>query len=134
MTHPGRPKREPVSLRKRILLTVAFCAILALVGRSILGDRGLFEVWRKKTAFQELTTEVQTLRDRNTSLRRQIEALRHDPLAIERIAREELGYVRPGEITFVLREDDRTQAATNPDLYGPGPAPGYLTPEAPKAR
>jgi cell division protein FtsB len=95
---------------------VALCAILALVGRSILGDRGLFEVWRKKTSFQQLTAEVQTLRDQNTSLRSQIEALRHDPLAIERIAREELGYVRPGEITFVFREDNRTQAVSNPGL------------------
>ena len=116
MTRPGRPKHEPVSLRKRILLTAALCAILALVGRSILGDRGLFEVWRKKSAHQQLAVEVQLLRDENTSLHRQIEALRHDPLAIERIAREELGYVRPGEITFVFREDNRTQAVSNPGL------------------
>ena len=134
MTRPARARHEPVSLRKRILLTVALCAILALVGRSILGDRGLFEVWRKKTSFQQLTGEVQGLRDQNTSLRRQIEALRHDPLAIERIAREELGYVRPGEITFVLREDNRTQAATNPDLLRPGATPGYLVPDRPRAQ
>jgi cell division protein FtsB len=134
VTRPARTRHEPVSLRKRILLTVALCAILALVGRSILGDRGLFEVWRKKTSFQQLTGEVQALRDQNTSLRHQIEALRHDPLAIERIAREELGYVRPGEITFVIREDNRTQAATNPELYGPGATPGHLAPGKPQAR
>ena len=116
MTRSVRPRREPVSLRKRILLTAALCAILALVGRSILGDRGLFEVWRKKSSYRQLTAEVQVLRDENTSLRQQIEALRHDPLAIERIAREELGYVSPGEIAFVFREDNRTQAVSNPGL------------------
>jgi cell division protein FtsB len=114
VTRPARSKHEPVSFRKRLLLAVALCAILALVGRSILGDRGLFEVWRKKSSHQQLSAEVQVLRDENTSLRRQIEALRHDPLAIERIAREDLGYARPGEITFVFREDTKTQATSNP--------------------
>jgi len=71
-------------------------------------------VWRKKSSHQQLSAEVQVLRDENTSLRRQIEALRHDPLAIERIAREDLGYARPGEITFVFREDTKTQATSNP--------------------
>ena len=114
MKRPARPRHEPVSFRKRLLLTVALCAVLALVGRSILGDRGLFEVLRKKSSHQHLAAEVQVLRDENTSLRRQIEALRHDPLSIERIAREELGYVRPGEITFVFREDTKAQAVSNP--------------------
>ncbi len=114
MKRSVRPGHEPVSFRKRLLLTLALCAILALVGRSILGDRGLFEVWRKKSAHQQLSAEVQALRDENASLHRQIEALRHDPLAIERIAREELGYVRPGEISFVFREDTKAQAVSTP--------------------
>jgi cell division protein FtsB len=105
-----RPRTESISLRKRLILTLALCALLALVGRSILGDRGLFEVWRKKSSFERLSGEVQALRDQNSSLHREIEALRHNPLAIERIARENLGYARPGEITFVFREDDETRA------------------------
>ena len=109
-----RGRHEPVTFRKRLILTVALCAILALVGRSILGDRGLFEVWRKKSSTQQLASEVQALRDRNTSLHQQIQALKHDPLAIERIAREELGYARPGEITFVFREDGGARTASSP--------------------
>jgi cell division protein FtsB len=112
MTRRPRPRHEPASLRKRLILTVVFCALLALVGRSILGDRGLFEVWRKKSTFQQISAEVQTLRDENATLHKQIEALQHDPLAIERVAREDLGYSRPGEITFVFREDDPTRTAS----------------------
>jgi len=114
MTRSPNSRRDPPSLRKRLILTVMLCALLALVGRSILGDRGLFEVWRKKSAFQQISAEVQTLRDENATLHRQIEALQHDPLAIERIAREDLGYSRPGEITFVFREDDGTHPAFTP--------------------
>jgi cell division protein FtsB len=101
-------------MRKRLIFTLAFCALLALVGRSILGERGLFEVWRKKSAYRQISAEVQALRDENAALHRQVDALQHDPLAIERIAREELGYARPGEITFVFREDDTTRVVMNP--------------------
>jgi cell division protein FtsB len=107
-----RPRRPPASMRKRVILTLVFCALLALVGRSILGDRGLFEVWRKKSAFQQISSEVQALRTENASLRKEVDALQHDPQAIERIAREELGYARPGEITFIFREDDPTRTAS----------------------
>lgn len=94
------------SLKRRLLVTLALCAILAMAGRSLVGERGLFEVWRKKSATQKLASEVQALRDENIDLKRQIQELRSDPSAIERIAREELGYSRPGEITFVFREDE----------------------------
>lgn len=110
------PRRKTVypSLRNRLILTVALCAILALVARSIIGDRGLFEVWRKKGSYHRLAAEVQAFREENVSLNREIQALRASPLAIERIAREELGYARPGEITFVFREDGGPRIATSP--------------------
>jgi len=115
VTRPARhARREPVSIGKRLLLTVSLCAILALVARSILGDRGLFEVWRKKSTYQQISSEVLALREENASLHAQIRALRQDPLAIERVAREELGYARPGEITFVFREESGARATFNP--------------------
>ena len=38
-------------------------------------------------------------------LAEEISALRSDPQAIERLAREELGLVRPGETVFLIREE-----------------------------
>jgi cell division protein FtsB len=101
-----RQDPPPTSLKLRLLFTLALCAILAMVGRSLVGDRGLFEVWRKKSAYQKLAAEVQALREENVQLKQEIQALRSDPDAIERIAREQLGYSKPGEITFVFREDE----------------------------
>jgi len=101
-------------MKKRILFTLALCGVIALGGRAVLGDRGFFEVWRKKSAFRELSGQVQALREENLSLTREIQALRSDPLAIERIAREELGYSRPGEITFIFREDQGPQLTAKP--------------------
>ena len=57
----------------------------------------------------QLRRELATLKARNAQLReetvrlgRQAEALRDDPDAIERVARAELGWVRPGEIVIDL--------------------------------
>jgi len=109
-----RGKPGPPSLRKRLLLTVALSAIIALVTRAVIGDRGMFEIWRKKSSFRQLSAEVRTLRDENVALKQQIQALRSDPLAIERIAREELGYARPGEVTFVFRDDEKRPVTPRP--------------------
>jgi cell division protein FtsB len=98
--------RRPATLRRRLLFTLGLCATLAMAGRSLIGERGLFEVWRKKSAYQKLAGDVQALRSENISLKQEIQALRSDPASIERIAREQLGYSRPGEITFVFREDE----------------------------
>lgn len=42
------------------------------------------------------------MRDESERLMREIEALRGDPRALERAAREELGFVKPGEIILNL--------------------------------
>jgi cell division protein FtsB len=109
-----RDSARPSSLKMRLLFTLSICAILAMAGRSLVGDRGLFEVWRKKGAYQKLAVEVQALRVENVGLRAEIQALRSDPSAIERIAREELGYSRPGEISFVFREDEGSRLSSVP--------------------
>ena len=85
-----------------------------MAGRSLVGERGLFEVWRKKSVHQQLAGEVLSLRAENVNLKREIQALRSDPASIERIAREELGYSRLGEITFVFREDEGPRLSSNP--------------------
>jgi len=45
-----------------------------------------------------LSTRIARLRAENTVLRQRAEALRRDPAAIEAVARETLGLMRPGEI------------------------------------
>jgi cell division protein FtsB len=60
-------------------------------------------------SYLELRRDLATLRTQNARLRadnerltRDAEALRSDPRAIERVARMELGFVRPGEVVFDL--------------------------------
>jgi cell division protein FtsB len=57
--------------------------------------------------YRALRSELQRLRDDNENSRREVERLGHevdhlrsDPLAVERIARDELGMVRKDELIF----------------------------------
>ena len=72
-------------------------ALILLVGAAILGDRGVLHLWRLRTEVQTLHQELQALEAENARLARAIADLRDNPAVIERIAREELGLVRPGE-------------------------------------
>jgi len=70
---------------------VAFVAIL------VVGGNGLLKVWRMKQQAQDLQRSIQLLEAENDQLARTIERLRDDPAMIEKLAREELGYVKKGE-------------------------------------
>lgn len=57
--------------------------------------------------YRALSAELKDVREANARLEREVrelerdvKALREDPLALERIARDELGMVREGEILF----------------------------------
>jgi cell division protein FtsB len=52
--------------------------------------------------FMQMETEVQGIRDRNTSLRRDVERLRNDKKVQEAAARERLNMVRANEIVVPL--------------------------------
>lgn len=67
--------------------------------------------------------ELARLKTENDDLQATVSAL-DTPLEVERIAREQLGYVRPGETAFVLMEPDQTQTrvapSPAPDVEDPG--------------
>jgi cell division protein FtsB len=68
-----------------------------LVGAAVFGDTGLLHLQRLRAEVAALHRDVQALEAENERLSRAITDLRTDPAAVERIAREELGLVRPGE-------------------------------------
>ena len=68
------------------------------------GYDGLMELrssWREE---RELQQELQRLRDENVSIEDGIEDLSPDGAAIERIARQDLGWAKPGEIVIKIPE------------------------------
>ena len=90
-------------LRKRAAVLSAVIALIALVVGSVFGDRGILHWMAEQERNASMAREVDDLRAQNERLAGEIEALRRDPRAVERIAREELGLARSGEVLLLLR-------------------------------
>lgn len=74
----------------------------ALVLLSLMDSGGFRHSMALKRELAELEERNRVLRERNQALIEEIELLRSDPKALERAAREELGFVRPGELVFIV--------------------------------
>lgn len=98
---------------------VLFMALLALAG---------LKSWRDLEAARErertLETRIDETRARIDRLRARIERLRSDPGTLERLAREDLGMVRPGDVVIELPAGEAsTPSAGSAGPSPPGPAP-----------
>jgi cell division protein FtsB len=77
------------------------CYVLYVV---IFGSNGWLVYRQKKTAYDKLQQEVQLIEQENKQLQGSIKALKTDPKAIEKEAREQLRYAKPGEVIYVIPE------------------------------
>jgi cell division protein FtsB len=97
--------RSDIGLRRKAATLASIILVLALVVGSLFGDRGFLQLMRQQERADALAREIEQLRMDNSRLASEIAALRSDPRAIERLAREELGLTRPGETVFLIHED-----------------------------
>ncbi|MDP1923104.1 MAG: septum formation initiator family protein [Myxococcales bacterium] len=87
--------------RQQLLWACVFVALIAAAA-SAAAEGGFRRYLRLSQDVKSLKERNKRLGDDNVRLRREVEALRDDPRALERAAREELGLVKPGEIVFSL--------------------------------
>jgi cell division protein FtsB len=109
-----RPTRPAVFSRAGwILLTLAFIA--AIILDALFSETGIFQLRELEQEFQRLQLELQKLQRENAELEKQISGFRSGTDALEKVAREELGFVKPGEVTFLFPEKEGSLEAGNPD-------------------
>lgn len=89
-------------MHRRHALWASVFAALVLAAASAMAEGGFRRYVRLSNDVRALKDRNQRLSDDNTRLRQEVDALRSDPRALERAAREELGLVKPGEIVFSL--------------------------------
>ena len=65
-------------------------------------DRGLPELQHARTRVADLHDAIARLQSENARLRAEIESVKKSSYAIERIAREDLGMSRKGEVVYML--------------------------------
>lgn len=83
-----------------LLLTFSFFILLTLI--TVFHDGGILTVFKLQNQMTELEQSNKALYERNLKIHEEIEALKTDPLAIEKIAREKFNWIKPGETVYQI--------------------------------
>ena len=78
-------------------ICVAF-GLCVMLFTGFTGDNNFPALLKARRDAQALSRTISNLRSENAQLKTRVEALRNDPSAIERVAREALGLARPDEL------------------------------------
>ena len=113
-TEDAASRRKPA---RALLLGAAGFFLLLVLAAGWKSYRDL-ESSRQREAM--LAARIGETEARVETLRRRIARLRDDPVALERMAREQLGLVKPGDVVVVYPETARP-AAKPPQLIQPVP-------------
>jgi len=90
---------------RRKLATVAMSLLVVMLAYHVVfGANGMVAYQHKRVENQKLQQDILRLQQENERVSRQVRELKTDPKAIEREAREQLKYARPGEVVYVAPE------------------------------
>ena len=99
----AREKRDARQVRTRkIVLGVVSLLTSILIINALIGEQGVIAVMRARAERTTLKTVMNSLQKENYELRQLAVDLRTDPSTIERIARDDLGLISPGEQVLII--------------------------------
>jgi cell division protein FtsB len=87
------------SLPKKYLLCLG-ALVCAMILFTIFGGRGLVQIYHLKEERDRVNLANARLREENQKMTHQIQRLRHQKEEVEKLAREELGLVKKGEVIY----------------------------------
>jgi cell division protein FtsB len=97
-----RPFAVQVYLLRRRIATIAVTVLaVSLFVHVMFGANGMVVYKQKRAEYQELRKQVVQVQQENERYTQQIQGLKTDQTAIEKEAREQLGYAKPGEYVYV---------------------------------
>jgi cell division protein FtsB len=111
-------------LRRNLSWFIAAGLALLLL-QDIFGNHGVLAMRRSQQEAREVQRQINQMNEENRQLEERVKALKTDPQAIERIAREEMGLARPGEYIFKIppKPADGPTAASSSQPSAPATKP-----------
>ena len=99
-------RARPLALRlyrlRRRIATIAVTVVTAsLFVHVMFGANGMIVYKQKRAEYEALKNQNALMQQENDRYTRQIQGLKSDQKAIEKEAREQLGYAKPGEYVYV---------------------------------
>ena len=110
---------------RRNWIWFAAAALALLLLQDVFGNHGVLAMRRSQQEAREVQRQIDQMNEENRQLEAKVKALKTDPQAIERIAREEMGLARPGEYIFKIppKPSDGSAAAPASQPNGPTKQP-----------
>lgn len=108
-------------LRRNLSWFVAAGLVLLLL-QDVFGNHGVLAMRRSQQEAREVQRQIDQINEENRQLEARVKALKTDPQAIERIAREEMGLARPGEYIFKIQPKPSDGSTETPRAQPNGPA------------
>jgi cell division protein FtsB len=116
---------RPTGRFRSILIFASVALVLFLL---VAGFRGYRDLTLAKAREAQLEQSIGHTEEEIGRLERKVERLQSDPVMLERLAREELGMVRPGEVVVLLEPEGAVPPAT-PTSRPPSTGPSSDPPE-----
>jgi cell division protein FtsB len=88
-------------LRRRLATVFVVVAAVSLFAHVVFGANGMIVYKQKRLEYEVLHRQILEEQEENERYAGQIQALKADDKAIEKEAREQLGYAKPGEYVYV---------------------------------
>jgi cell division protein FtsB len=104
----SRPIWSVLHAERRRLATAGVALLAAWLFLHVMfGANGMVVYRSKRAERQKLQAEIDKLQKENDLYMQQIHSLQNDPKAIEKEAREQLHYARPGEVVYVAPQPEQ---------------------------
>jgi cell division protein FtsB len=91
-------------VRPASYVAVSILFSVLVFGFFLVNEHGLLQVRRQRLQLAKMQAEVAQLGEENRKLEAEVSALKNDPKAVEKTAREVLNLVKPGEVVLILPE------------------------------
>ncbi len=100
---------------RRVLVTICMAVLTVLIGYKVVFGANGMKVWQgKKAEASELQVQIDHMRDEQEKLQRHVDLLRSgDPPTIVKEAREQLGFMKPGEVVLFEQRSKTDPKATS---------------------
>ena len=89
------------NLRRRIATVAVTLVAAALFVHVMFGANGMVVYKQKRAEYEALRKQIVQVQQENDRYTQQIQGLKSDQKSIEKEAREQLGYAKPGEYVYV---------------------------------
>lgn len=109
---PARPRvrrrvrhaAESGERRKKIWTYGLLLFSATLMVNALIGEKGYLANLQATREYQDVSESLRQIRAENAELTEEARRLRTDPKALEHVARQQLGLIKPGETLITLRD------------------------------